>query len=60
MSQDHPTHEPCVCGGTGNHEEQAIDYCDECHPAARLEYLREQLRAERISYGELAELESLA
>ena len=25
----------------------------------RLEYLREQLRAETISYGELAELESL-
>jgi hypothetical protein len=27
---------------------------------ARLEYLRGELRAERISYGELAELESLA
>lgn len=26
----------------------------------RLEYLRGELRAERISYGELAELESLA
>ena len=26
----------------------------------RLEYLRGQLRAERISYGELAELQSLA
>ena len=26
----------------------------------RLEYLRTELRAERISYGELAELESLA
>ena len=25
----------------------------------RLEYLREELRAERISYGELLELESL-
>lgn len=28
--------------------------------AARLEYLRGELRAERISYGELAELEDLA
>lgn len=27
---------------------------------ARLEYLREELRAERISYGELHELQSLA
>lgn len=26
----------------------------------RLEYLRKELRAERISYGELAELQSLA
>ena len=26
----------------------------------RLEYLRRELRAERISYGEIAELESLA
>jgi hypothetical protein len=26
----------------------------------RLEYLREELRAERISYGELAELQGLA
>jgi hypothetical protein len=26
----------------------------------RLEYLRDELRAERISYGELAELQSLA
>ncbi len=26
----------------------------------RLEYLRRELRAERISYGELAELQSLA
>jgi hypothetical protein len=29
-------------------------------PADRLEYLRAELRAERISYGELAELASLA
>jgi hypothetical protein len=29
-------------------------------PAARLEYLRTELRAERISYGELAELQDLA
>jgi hypothetical protein len=27
---------------------------------SRLEYLRQELRAERISYGELAELQSLA
>lgn len=27
---------------------------------ARLEYLRQELRAERISYGELHELQSLA
>lgn len=26
----------------------------------RLEYLRQELRAERISYGELSELQSLA
>tara|TARA_R110001632_G_scaffold70752_1_gene164606 strand:- start:5544 stop:6161 length:618 start_codon:yes stop_codon:yes gene_type:complete len=29
-------------------------------PQTRLEYLRRELRAERISYGELAELQSLA
>lgn len=29
------------------------------NPKERLEYLRGELRAERISYGELAELESL-
>lgn len=29
-------------------------------PAQRLEYLRGELRAERISYGELSELQSLA
>jgi hypothetical protein len=28
--------------------------------AARLEYLRGEIRAQRISYGELAELQSLA
>ena len=28
-------------------------------PKQRLEYLRQELRKERISYGELAELESL-
>lgn len=28
-------------------------------PEQRLEYLRGEIRAERISYGELAELESL-
>ena len=27
---------------------------------ARLEYLRQEIRAERISYGEIAELQSLA
>lgn len=29
------------------------------NPLERLEYLRKELRAERISYGELVELESL-
>lgn len=29
-------------------------------PRERLEYLRGEIRAERISYGEIAELESLA
>lgn len=29
-------------------------------PAERLEYLRGELRAERISYGELTELQDLA
>lgn len=29
-------------------------------PVLRLEYLRQELRAERISYGELAELQSLS
>ena len=29
-------------------------------PAARLEYLRGEIRAERISYAELAELQALA
>ena len=32
----------------------------ESTPADRLEYLRQELRAERISYGELAELQALA
>ena len=27
---------------------------------ARLEYLRQEIRAERVSYGELSELQSLA
>lgn len=27
---------------------------------ARLEYIRQEIRAERISYGEIAELQSLA
>lgn len=30
------------------------------NPKARLEYLRGELRAERISYGELSELQDLA
>jgi hypothetical protein len=37
--------------------------CPDCAPAGmreRLEYLRGELRAERISYGELAELQGLA
>jgi hypothetical protein len=33
---------------------------DEATPAERLEYLRGELRAERISYGELSELQNLA
>lgn len=33
---------------------------NEAGTAARLEYLRGEIRAERISYGELAELQSLA
>lgn len=39
-------------------EAVALD-CDPSVPKARLEELRIELRAERISYGELAELESL-
>lgn len=31
----------------------------EKHAKKRLEYLRRELRAERMSYGELAELQSL-
>lgn len=30
-----------------------------CMATSRLEYLRKELKAERISYGELAELQSL-
>lgn len=30
------------------------------HVTERLEYLRKQIQAERISYGEIAELQSLA
>lgn len=38
-----------------------VDDNDHAHPAKeRLEYLRGELRAERISYGELVELQSLA
>jgi predicted transcriptional regulator len=33
---------------------------DKTQIAKRLEYLRQELRAERISYEELAELQSLA
>lgn len=36
------------------------DPMDKAHVTARLEYLRQELRAERMSYGELAELQSLA
>ena len=25
--------EPCICGGTGNHDGQPIDACDECAPS---------------------------
>jgi hypothetical protein len=28
--------EPTVCGGTGDHDGQGIDSCDECDPAAAL------------------------
>jgi hypothetical protein len=38
-------------------DEVAKEYVDE---KERLEYLRGELRAEKLSYGELAELESLA
>lgn len=35
--------------------------CGDPHPATeRLEYLRGEINAERISYGEIAELQSLA
>jgi len=35
-------------------------FCAKCTTKARLEYLRGELRAECISYGELHELQSLA
>lgn len=49
-------------------EQDIIYFCPECNAwhlnnekiTERLEYLRQELRAERISYGELVELESLA
>jgi hypothetical protein len=34
-------------------------YIKQYNMKVRLEYLRQELRAERISYGELAELQSL-
>ncbi len=39
-----------ICAGMNS------EYCVECNIKVRLEYLRGGLRAERISYGELAEL----
>ena len=38
----------------------ALDAATKVAPLDRLEYLRGELRAERISYGELAELQGLA
>jgi len=54
------------CGAV--HDEKDIEYlgdqkweCPSCRGIAeRLEYLRGEIRAERISYGEIAELQSLA
>jgi hypothetical protein len=43
----------------GNHHECHPDGCEEA-PERRLEYLRQEIRAERISYAELAELADLA
>jgi len=37
----------------------ALDAATKAGPPDRLEYLRGELRAERISYGELAELQGL-
>lgn len=50
-----------LCIKCGNKKEDYEPmYCDKCWAKERLEYLRGELRAERISYGELAELQSLA
>ena len=38
----------------------ALDAATKVAPLDRLEYLRGELRAERISHGELAELQGLA
>lgn len=53
VKSDYPgtTHCP-VCGEPDN--------CGDCNHQGRLEYLRGQIRAECISYGELADLQSLA
>jgi hypothetical protein len=45
---------------TGAIEREETEAIVEVTPRQRLEYLRKELRAERISYGELSELESLA
>jgi hypothetical protein len=59
-------HEKCA-GGNGElcfHKGKGMRSYDdikaELNIKARLEYLRGELRAERMSYGELAELQSLA
>jgi hypothetical protein len=53
-------HGPTVCGGgiSAEHKkEKKIMSNDDAR--ARLEYLRAELRAERVSYGELHELQNL-
>ena len=57
---DAPSDDP-YCAQHGQRFDSSIG-CPGCigTPAERLEYLRRELRAERISYGELAELQDLA
>lgn len=55
-----PAHRKAVSGAAARGEDVPAEVLADYPELVRLEYLRGELRAERISYGEIAELQSLA